>query len=187
MHSWLWSEPRREKCQFYGSKWYDQEFKLTVWVLTLLLLTGPSQEALMYTVLQAREGNRPIVPCVETHGTGTALGDPIEIGALSHVFRGCQLLLELGASKTNIGHAETAAGIMQVIKSILSGTVHAVLPALHLQMTNPKLDLEDFEVLLGSQSAPSNCQETHCTGVSSFGATGQPRRCAFCFNASDLW
>ena len=75
---------------------------------------GPSQEEVIATALQEAQVSPTDVEYVETHGTGTALGDPIEVGALKAVYgagRSLERPLVLGAVKTNIGHLEAGAGI----------------------------------------------------------------------------
>ena len=75
---------------------------------------GPSQQEVIATALQEAQVSPTEVGYVETHGTGTALGDPIEVGALKAVYgagRSLERPLVLGAVKTNIGHLEAGAGI----------------------------------------------------------------------------
>ena len=76
---------------------------------------------------------------IEAHGTGTALGDPIELGALSQVFgeRDGSAPLVLGSVKTNVGHLESAAGIAGFIKTVLS-VHHGYIPRhLHFKQLTP--------------------------------------------------
>ena len=84
-----------------------------------------------------RRGVQPSeIDYIEAHGTGTALGDPIELGALSQVFgeRDGSAPLVLGSVKTNVGHLESAAGIAGFIKTVLS-VQHGYIPA-HLHFTS---------------------------------------------------
>lgn len=87
---------------------------------------------------------------MECHGTGTALGDPIEFGAQRAVLgrgRAPAEPLVVGAVKTNVGHLEGAAGLAGLLKALLV-LRHGVAPAnLHLQAVNPHLDLEGYPVL----------------------------------------
>jgi len=80
---------------------------------------------------------------VETHGTGTELGDPIEIAALTDAFRASTDKVgfcAIGSLKTNIGHADAAAGVAGLIKAVLA-LKHKELPAsLHFERSNPKID-----------------------------------------------
>ncbi|MGB0524621.1 MAG: SDR family NAD(P)-dependent oxidoreductase [Flammeovirgaceae bacterium] len=101
-------------------------------------ITAPSPKAQSRLIKEALGHISPTtIGYVETHGTGTALGDPIEIDALSSVFNGQQLPLEqspycgLGALKTNIGHLEAAAGIAGLIKVLLSMRHRTLVANLH--------------------------------------------------------
>ena len=83
---------------------------------------GPAQQAVMRAALAASRLGPADIDYIEAHGTGTALGDPIELDALSAVFgeRDGAAPLVLGAVKTNLGHLESAAGIAGFIKTVLS-------------------------------------------------------------------
>ena len=83
---------------------------------------GPAQQALMRQALAAARLQPADIDYIEAHGTGTALGDPIELDALSQVFsdRNGSAPLVLGSVKTNLGHLESAAGIAGFIKTVLS-------------------------------------------------------------------
>jgi iturin family lipopeptide synthetase A len=111
---------------------------------------------------------------VETHGTGTALGDPIEIEALIQVFgKTREKYCALGALKTNIGHLDTAAGAAGFIKTVLA-LKHRQLPStLHFRQPNPKIDFENspFYVNTGLKKW-ENDRHPLRAGVSSFGIGG---------------
>jgi amino acid adenylation domain-containing protein/thioester reductase-like protein len=112
---------------------------------------------------------------VETHGTGTPLGDPIEISSLRTVFEedksnGRTLI---GSVKTNIGHLESAAGIAGLIKSVLILQNEAIPPHLHLKEINPYLSLEDSRIEIGTYLRPwKRREEPRFANVSSFGFGG---------------
>jgi acyl transferase domain-containing protein/acyl carrier protein len=121
------------------------------------------------------------VSYIEAHGTGTKLGDPIEIAALSKAFRehtpdtGFCLL---GSAKSNIGHCESAAGIAGLTKVVLQMRHRQIVPSLHSARLNPNIDfgttpfevnqrLRDWEApLIDGKHAP------RIAGLSSFGAGG---------------
>jgi acyl transferase domain-containing protein len=113
---------------------------------------------------------------VETHGTGTELGDPIEVAALTQAFRaatGDQGFCALGSVKTNIGHLDAAAGIAGLIKTVLA-LEHRTLPAtLHFEAPNPQIELEGspFYVQARRSSWP-RLGGPRRAGVSSFGLGG---------------
>jgi acyl transferase domain-containing protein len=96
---------------------------------------GPAQQE----VLRAALGTAGLAPqainAVQLHGTGTSLGDPIELGALAAVFAGAQSAkpLALMAGKSLVGHSEPAAGMMGLAHAHLSVASGASLPILHLQ------------------------------------------------------
>ncbi|MFI4954657.1 MAG: SDR family NAD(P)-dependent oxidoreductase, partial [Gammaproteobacteria bacterium] len=112
----------------------------------------------------------------EAHGTGTALGDPIEVNALKHVFgAGRQEALVIGTVKTNIGHLEAASGIAGVIKTILSLQHEEIPRHLHFRERNPQI--EDFanipaQLPLTPISWQKRANHPRRAGVSSFGFSG---------------
>ena len=83
---------------------------------------------------------------VETHGTGTDLGDPIEISALTKAFRSYtqkKKFCGVGSVKTNIGHLVTAGGVASLIKTVLAMRQHLLPPSLNFETPNPKIDFEN--------------------------------------------
>ncbi|AXV78943.1 MULTISPECIES: SDR family NAD(P)-dependent oxidoreductase [Ralstonia solanacearum species complex] len=113
---------------------------------------------------------------IEAHGTGTRLGDPIEINALKRAFarytddRG---FCHIGSVKANIGHAEGAAGIAGVLKVLLQ-MKYRKLPALgHFQQQNPHIKLEDSPLVIDREGGDWPDQDApRRAGVSSFGFSG---------------
>nr|VFJ47074.1 MAG: amino acid adenylation domain-containing protein [Candidatus Kentron sp. FM]VFJ50934.1 MAG: amino acid adenylation domain-containing protein [Candidatus Kentron sp. FM] len=86
------------------------------------------------------------VSYLEAHGTGTVLGDPVEVTALTRAFRKHtpdKGFCALGSVKTNVGHLIEAAGVCGLIKTVLSLTHKQLPPSLHFQRANPALDLAD--------------------------------------------
>ena len=114
---------------------------------------------------------------VETHGTGTALGDPVEIAGLTQAFRSGGAagtgFCALGALKPNIGHLDAAAGVAGLIKTVLVLKNRQIPPLLHFQQPNQQLRLEEspFFVNTTLQEWHSGGVPRHA-GVSSFGAGG---------------
>src|SRR5690606_32885547 len=100
---------------------------------------GSAQEAVIRQALAAAGVEPARVGYVETHGTGTPLGDPIEARAAAAALgegRGVENPLLLGSVKTNIGHLEAAAGVAGVVKTVLA-LRHGVIPAsLHFEKPN---------------------------------------------------
>lgn len=108
-------------------------------------LTVPSktaQEKLVRTALNDAQVAPNEVLYIEAHGTGTALGDPIEAHALADVFQRADrpYPLWIGSVKTNIGHLEAAAGMAGVIKTVLAFQHDEIPPHLHFQQPNPYID-----------------------------------------------
>ncbi|EDX84988.1 Beta-ketoacyl synthase, N-terminal domain protein [Synechococcus sp. PCC 7335] len=140
-------------------------------------LTAPSKLAQAAVIQQALTASRltpAAVDYVETHGTGTALGDPIEVGALEQVFADAKRTapVVLGALKTNIGHAEAAAGIAGLIKAVLA-IEHEQIPAnLHLDCPNPLIAWETLPFYLPRQTTPWPKADSRTAGVSAFGFNG---------------
>src|SRR5262249_40215475 len=79
---------------------------------------------------------------VETHGTGTPLGDPIEIAALTRAFQSANVRnpCAIGSVKSNIGHLDAAAGVTSLIKTVLALTHRQIPPSLHFERPNPMID-----------------------------------------------
>ncbi|GAA2184193.1 hypothetical protein GCM10009785_31080 [Brooklawnia cerclae] len=111
---------------------------------------------------------------VEAHGTGTQLGDAIEVGALAEAFTGYDAAgrCGLGSAKTNIGHASAAAGIVGLVKILLSLRHRTLPPSLHFGAANPRIGFEDtpFEVVDSGRAweGPHPLR----AGLSSFGFSG---------------
>ena len=112
---------------------------------------------------------------VETHGTGTQLGDPIEIRALCKAFGTQSLMLPscaIGSVKTNIGHLDAAAGVAGLIKTIKCLEEQTIVPSLHYQAANPEIDFERTPFYVNTQTRTWESETPRRAGVSSFGFGG---------------
>jgi natural product biosynthesis luciferase-like monooxygenase protein/amino acid adenylation domain-containing protein len=142
-------------------------------------LTAPSrqaQETLIEAALADAEVRSDEIDYVECHGTGTALGDPIEISALHSAFAGARrggAPLHLGAVKANVGHAEAAAGMVGLIKTALA-LHHGVIPGTpSLGELNPKIELDAERLRVAKETEPWPLTDrVRLAGVSSFGFGG---------------
>jgi phthiocerol/phenolphthiocerol synthesis type-I polyketide synthase E len=116
------------------------------------------------------------VSYVETHGTATPLGDPIEIEGLRQAFELAEAdrpgPCYLGSVKSNIGHLESAAGIASLIKVILCLKHRAIPATLHYTSPNPELHLEQGPFVVRSEYGPWVWDGVRRAGVSSFGVGG---------------
>jgi acyl transferase domain-containing protein/acyl-CoA synthetase (AMP-forming)/AMP-acid ligase II/NADPH:quinone reductase-like Zn-dependent oxidoreductase/acyl carrier protein len=143
----------------------------------LTVPNGPAQQRLIGDAL-ARAGVAPSeIDYLEAHGTGTALGDPIEVRAAAATYgigRSPGRPLMIGSVKTNIGHLEAAAGIAGLIKAVLS-LQHGVIPK-HLNFTTPsnRIDWASLPVKVTAEATPlpTGLGRPWRIGVSSFGFSG---------------
>jgi acyl transferase domain-containing protein/acyl carrier protein len=111
---------------------------------------------------------------VETHGTGTILGDPIEIAALTQAFH-CERtgFCAIGSVKTNIGHLDAAAGVASLIKVILALRHKQLPPSLHFTVPNPQIDFANSPFYVNTKLTSWDVQNIpRRAGVSSFGVGG---------------
>lgn len=139
---------------------------------------GNAQEDLLRDALRDA-GLRPgDIDYLETHGTGTALGDPVECGAIEQVFAEDaprERPLWLGSVKTNIGHTEAAAGVASLIKTALALQQATIPPHLHRRAWNPQIHVQRLPADTPSRpipwpSDPANTPRR--AGISSFGFSG---------------
>lgn len=141
--------------------------------------TAPSVEGQVDAVAKAHamagiDGDT--ITYIEAHGTGTSLGDPIEIDALSQVFRRTSTenqYCAIGSVKTNVGHLDCVAGIAGLIKTALA-IKHAQIPAsLNFERPNPKIDFENSPFFVNTElSEWHTATAPRRAGISSFGVGG---------------
>ncbi|WP_148313291.1 SDR family NAD(P)-dependent oxidoreductase [Sorangium cellulosum] len=138
--------------------------------------SGASQAALLESVYRAGGIDPGTIELVECHGTGTPLGDPIEIEALTRAFRAKTDKVRtcaVGSVKTNIGHAVTAAGVAGVLKVLLALEHQELPPSLHFERPNPRIDFESSPFFVNTELKewrPSG--HPRRAAVSSFGFSG---------------
>ncbi len=130
---------------------------------------GAAQVAVINRAL-ANAGLQPdAIDFIEAHGTGTSLGDPIEIHAMKAVFDNRKGPLSVGSVKTNIGHTEAAAGVSGLIKAVLMLQNQTIPPHPSFKNFNPHIDPGDLNVEIAQSERA--CTLNHI-GVSSFGFSG---------------
>jgi phthiocerol/phenolphthiocerol synthesis type-I polyketide synthase E len=141
--------------------------------------TAPSIEGQARVVRAAQliaEVAPETVTYIEAHGTGTPLGDPIEIAALTKAFRqgtDRRGFCRIGSIKTNIGHTDAAAGVAGFIKTVLALQHRELPPSLHFHAPNPKIDLAGSPFVIPTCRTPWETAGTpRRAGVSSLGIGG---------------
>jgi phthiocerol/phenolphthiocerol synthesis type-I polyketide synthase E len=139
---------------------------------------GVSGQAEVITEALAISGVSPeTISYVETHGTGTALGDPVEIEALQQAFRQtteAKRFCGIGSVKTNIGHLDAAAGVAGLIKTVLALEHRQLPPSLNFESENPRIDFANSPFFVNAELSewrPENGTPRRA-GVSSFGIGG---------------
>ncbi|OKH43160.1 beta-ketoacyl synthase [Calothrix sp. HK-06] len=135
---------------------------------------GPAQQAVIRQALHNAGVSPASISYIEAHGTGTFLGDPIELNSLKAVLsegRSQEQPCVIGSVKTNIGHLEAAAGIAGLIKTVLSLHHEQIPPHLHLKQVNPHISFAETPFSIKTQLTPWKGQR-RLAGVSSFGFGG---------------
>jgi acyl transferase domain-containing protein/acyl carrier protein len=145
-------------------------------------ITVPSpiaQKNVIIGCLKKAQIDPETIQYVEAHGTGTSLGDPIEIRGLSlafNEFTDKKQFCALGSVKSNIGHAESAAGISGITKTILQLHNKTLVKSLHAETINPHLELNNSPFYIQHRTEKWKLADkssfSRRAGVSSFGASG---------------
>ena len=138
---------------------------------------GVSGQAEVIAEAQSLAGiDAETITCLEAHGTGTPLGDPIELEALTQVFRartGKKQFCGIGSVKGNFGHLDTAAGMAGLIKAVLSARHGFQPPTLHFEKPNPQIDFANSPFYVNTALTPWKTEPLpRRAGVSSFGIGG---------------
>jgi acyl transferase domain-containing protein/acyl carrier protein len=143
--------------------------------------TAPSvagQSQVIAEALSAAGVEPASIDYIEAHGTGTQLGDPIEIQAMAKAFADANLpprSVGIGSVKTNIGHLDAAAGAASLIKTVLALEHGLIPPTLHFKRPNPELDLNRTPFAVVAEPRPwaaGRAGQPRRAGVSSFGIGG---------------
>ena len=131
------------------------------------------QAAVVAEALAVAEVPPGRVSYVEAHGSGTALGDPLEIAALNRAFRGHGGRCAVGSVKTNIGHLDAAAGMAGIIKTVLCLEHQQLVPSLNFSEPNPDIDFASGPFQVNTELTPwPPGPASRVAGVSSFGMGG---------------
>ena len=112
---------------------------------------------------------------IEAHGTGTGVGDPVEIGAIADALTaaGVKDSCALGSVKTNFGHTEAASGVAGLIKTALVLQHRTIPPSLHCKTPNPKIEWDRLPIRVATEAIDLQDKPGRLlAGVSSFGITG---------------
>ncbi|CAQ82547.1 MULTISPECIES: type I polyketide synthase [Photorhabdus] len=137
--------------------------------------TAPSIQGQAKVIEQALENSAisaSDIEYIECHGTGTLLGDPIEIEALASAYEGQhRQTCAIGSVKWNIGHTDSAAGVAGFIKAVLSLKYNMIIGSPYLSEPNPELGLETSPFYIPRQNKPFHGQEPK-VAISSFGMGG---------------
>jgi len=123
---------------------------------------------------QAAEVEPGSITYIEAHGTGTTLGDPVEIRALVQAFDTEEKqFCRIGSVKSNMGHLDAAAGVVGFIKTVLALYHQVIPPTLHFETPNPEIDFENSPFIVNTGLTDwTNDESPLRAGVSSFGIGG---------------
>lgn len=141
-------------------------------------ITAPNPAAQMDVIIRAWKDAKidpETISYIEAHGTGTKLGDPIEIDGIQRAFRKYTSKMQfcaIGSVKTNIGHLDYASGIAGVVKAILALNYKELPPTLFFNKPNSKIQFEHSPVYVNDRTVKWEGETPRRCGVSSFGLSG---------------
>ena len=138
---------------------------------------GPAQEEIISRAIREAKMTPPESTCWECHGTGTSLGDPIEIGAVRKIQRKVPRSepLMMSSNKTNIGHLEGGAAMAAMVKSVLTVQQGQCLASLHVRQLNPHLEHTIFDAFFETERSSFAAERGHAQ-ISSFGLRASKTR-----------
>ncbi|WP_376095198.1 beta-ketoacyl synthase N-terminal-like domain-containing protein [Roseomonas sp. CCTCC AB2023176] len=138
-----------------------------------LSLPNPRAQAALMRRVASEAGVTPErLGYFEAHGTGTAVGDPVEATAIGAVFgAGREAPLPIGSAKSNVGHLEPASGMAGLIKALLVLENGVVPPSIHCERPNPRIDFAALNLRVATESEPL-AKGASVVGVNSFGFGG---------------
>mmetsp|Transcript_93668 Transcript_93668/g.200944 ORF Transcript_93668/g.200944 Transcript_93668/m.200944 type:complete len:1192 (+) Transcript_93668:79-3654(+) len=136
---------------------------------------GPAQQQVIKKSMRFAGINPNTVSIAECHGTGTALGDPIEVGALMAVMHKREFPLLKTSAKSAIAHLEAGAGMAGITKCIMMINVASAPPNCHFNIINPHLTTEGYPTYFDTEVIDTGFSSLYC-GVSSFGFGGTNSR-----------
>jgi len=146
---------------------------------TLTAPNGVAQQMCIRESMKEANVEARQITIAECHGTGTALGDPIEIGALRGVMEPRETPLLTTSAKSNFGHQEACAGVAGLLKCIIMASCSGGMPNVHLLNLNPHLDVDGFPAYFETEFSDTGLNSGYA-GVSSFGFSGTNAR-------ADIW
>ena len=142
---------------------------------SLIAPNGLSQQAVIRQALASGGVKPESVDYVEVQGTGTSVGESIEVGALSAVYgqnRPAESPLAIASVKTNIGHTEAASGVASLLKVVLALQNKQIPPHLHLKQPNPYIEWNEIPFEVPTELKEWQKEGTRFAGISAFGFSG---------------
>jgi 3-oxoacyl-(acyl-carrier-protein) synthase/short-subunit dehydrogenase len=136
---------------------------------------GQAQRELLSAVLKSSGLQPKDIDYIEAHGTGTALGDPVEINAINEVYKDSHTQhnpLHISSVKANIGHLEAAAGVTGMIKVALLLKHKIIPPHINLHTLNPAIHLDTVPLTIPSNAMPLSQTKESIAAISAFGFSG---------------